>query len=68
MFIYVQQEKCFVDTLSLNVMVMWLTLLLHVREVPCSSLSLETSYPDWDFYGFPRFFQANARIVPLIRP
>jgi hypothetical protein len=31
---------------SLNVVVEWLTLLLHIREVPGSNLSPETGYPD----------------------
>jgi hypothetical protein len=44
--------------------VKWLTLLFPIWEVPGSNLSLETSYPDWGFCGFPQSLQANARIVP----
>jgi hypothetical protein len=44
-------KGCFVRTNShpLNIMVEWLTLLLHLQEVPGSNLGLETSYPDWGF-------------------
>jgi hypothetical protein len=30
----------------------WLTLLLHIREVPSSSLGWDTGYPNWDFSWF----------------
>jgi hypothetical protein len=29
-----------------KVMIEWLTLLLHIREVPYSNLCLKTAYPD----------------------
>jgi hypothetical protein len=29
-----------------NIVVEWLTLLLHIREVPGSNLDLETGHPD----------------------
>jgi hypothetical protein len=46
-----------------NVVIEWLTLLLHIREVPGSNLSPETCYPKV-FCGFPQCIQANAGIVP----
>jgi hypothetical protein len=47
-----------------NVMVEWLTLLLHIWEVTGSNLDPETSYTHQDFRGFLRSLQANAGIVP----
>jgi hypothetical protein len=44
---------------SATVVVEWLTFLLHIREVPGSNLSLETSYPEV-FHDFPQSLQANA--------
>jgi hypothetical protein len=49
--------------------VRWLTLLLHIRDVPGSNISPETGCPDWAFPGFFfQFLQANAGIVPSVRP
>jgi len=43
-------------------------LLIFIPEVPSSSLSWDTDYPDWGFRGFPQFLQANAGITPSDRP
>jgi hypothetical protein len=51
-----------------NVEVEWLTLLLRIREVPVSNLGLENGYPDWGYSCFRQSLQANARMVPKIRP
>jgi hypothetical protein len=45
------------------VMVEWLTLLLHIQEVPGSNLGLEMSYSEV-FHGIPQSLQENIRIVP----
>jgi hypothetical protein len=46
-----------------NVVVEWLTLLLHIREVPGSNICPKTDCPEF-FRGFPQPLQANVRIVP----
>jgi hypothetical protein len=60
-------QTCFSNTESLsnlpNVVFMWLTLLIHIWEVPGSNLGPETGYPKV-FCGFTQPLQANARIVP----
>jgi hypothetical protein len=43
-----------------NVMVEWLTFLLHILEVLDSNISLETSYSGQDF---PQSLKANTGIV-----
>jgi hypothetical protein len=45
-----------------NVLAVWLTLLLRIREFPCSSLGPETGSPE-TFRGFPQVLQANVGIV-----
>jgi hypothetical protein len=35
----------------------WLIFLLHIPQVLCSNLSLDTAYTDWLFCGFPYFLQ-----------
>lgn len=47
------------ETVIPNVVVEWLTLLFHIREVLGSNLG-----PDWVFHSFPQSFWANAGIVP----
>jgi hypothetical protein len=54
---------CLLPGVPLNIMVKWLTLLLHIREAPGSNLSLGNGYPE-GFHVFPQYIQANARIVP----
>jgi hypothetical protein len=49
--------------MAAKVVVEWLTLMLHIREVQNSSLGWGTGYPE-GFHGFPKFLQANAGIVP----
>jgi hypothetical protein len=49
---------------ALNVMIEWLTLIIHIPEVPGSNFSPETGYPDGVFRGFPQFLQANVMIEP----
>jgi hypothetical protein len=34
----------------MNIMVEWLALLLHIREIPGSNLDLETRNPDLRFF------------------
>jgi hypothetical protein len=51
-----------------NIVVEWLALLLHNRDVQGSNLGLKTGYPDQGFCGFLLSLQANARIVPSVRP
>jgi hypothetical protein len=48
----------------LNIVVEWLTLLLHIQEVQGSNLILETRYDDWGFCGFLQSLQATAGMVP----
>jgi hypothetical protein len=43
-----------------NAMVEWLTLFLHIQEVPDSNLSVEISNPDRIF----RFFLSFSRHMP----
>jgi hypothetical protein len=50
-----------------NVVVEWLALLSHIREVPCSNLGSETGILTEIFRDFPQFFQANAGIVFYLR-
>jgi hypothetical protein len=47
-----------------NVVVEWLTLLLHICEVPGSNLGQDTGYPTEIFHDFPQSLQANSGIVP----
>jgi hypothetical protein len=42
--------------------------LICIWKVPSYSLSCDTSYSNWSFHGFSQFLQANAGIVPQIRP
>jgi hypothetical protein len=46
-----------------NVVFGWLTILLHIREVPGSDYASEASCPDGGFRGFPQALQVNARIM-----
>jgi hypothetical protein len=50
-----------------NIVVKWISLLLHIVEVLHSNTGLETSYPDW-CYGFPQSLQEISGIVPPVRP
>jgi hypothetical protein len=50
-------------SILLNVVVEWLTLLLHIREVLGSDVILTEVY-----HGFTQSLQANAGIVPYISP
>jgi hypothetical protein len=47
-----------------NFVVEWLTLLLHIREVPGSNLDQETGYSDLGGRGFFQSLQPNAGRVP----
>jgi hypothetical protein len=43
----------------------YITLLLHISEVPVSNLGQNAGYPvGWFFYGFPQYLQANAETIP----
>jgi hypothetical protein len=44
-----------------NIVVEWLTLLLHIREVPGSNLDLETGHSDWSFLWFSSIPQGKFR-------
>jgi hypothetical protein len=46
-----------------KVVVVWLTLLLRIRQFPVSNLCPKTGYPQV-FRDFPQSFQANTGIVP----
>jgi hypothetical protein len=46
-----------------NVAAEWEALLLRI-QVSGSNLGPETRYPNWGFYSFPQFLQADAGIVP----
>jgi hypothetical protein len=46
-----------------NVVVVWLTFLLRIREVPDSNFGPEAGYPKI-FRGFPQSVLENASIVP----
>jgi hypothetical protein len=46
--------KSFTEFKTLNVMVEWLTLLLHIKEVPGSNLSPQTSFLTEVFIVFLR--------------
>jgi hypothetical protein len=50
------------NSVSSNVVVEWLPLLLRIREVPDTSLGPKTGYPDWRFRGFPQSYHANDGI------
>jgi hypothetical protein len=49
-------------------MVKWLALLLHIEKVMASELSQGTGCPDAQLLWFSYLLQANAGIVPQIRP
>jgi hypothetical protein len=52
-----------------NATVKWLLLLLCIQEILGSNLSLETDYIlTGAFCGFSQSLQANAGIVPEIKP
>lgn len=42
--------------------------LLHISEVLSLNLGQETGYPDWRYHAFPQSLQADARMVPQVRP
>jgi hypothetical protein len=50
--------------MSVEKIMLELTLLLHIWEVPGLILGTETGYPDMFFMAFPQSLQANAEIVP----
>jgi hypothetical protein len=58
-------KQFFINILILNIVVEWITLLLHNQEVAVSNISPKTSYPEV-FCGSPQSLQANARLVPSI--
>jgi hypothetical protein len=45
---------------SINVIVKWLAILLHVLEVTNVNLGLKT--------GYDKFFQTNTAVVTLVKP
>lgn len=47
-----------------NGTVVWLTLLLRIREVLISNLGPNTGYPGRDFHSFPQSLLATTGIVP----
>jgi hypothetical protein len=51
---------------KLNVVVKWLTLLLHIQKVPGSNLGLETGNPVWDFFTFFSVLPGKCRGSTLI--
>jgi hypothetical protein len=51
-------------TLTSNVVVEWLALLVLVLEVPGSELGPETVCPDWRFRGFSQSLYANSGMEP----
>jgi hypothetical protein len=53
--------------MTLNVVVEWLTLLLHIREVPGSYLYPEAGYLVRVFSWFSSVCGGKSRIVPRIR-
>jgi hypothetical protein len=62
--IYTHTHACVRICPELNVAFEWL-ILLHIREVPGSNLSMKTSYPELRFFcGFLQSLQENAGIVP----
>jgi hypothetical protein len=65
---YSKKKKGGGDTERPNVVVVWLTLLLCIREAPGSYLGPKTGHREWVFRGFPRSIRANSGIVPEIRP
>jgi hypothetical protein len=57
------------SSLSPNVVVKWLTLLLHIQEVPGWNLGPETAYLDWSFSYFFSVLPGEFRDSTLkIRP
>lgn len=50
-----------------NFIIMWLTFIFHIQEVPPSNLIPRKTYPDSEFIGFPWSLKANATTVPNIR-
>jgi hypothetical protein len=55
-------------TASLNLAAEWLALLFRIRNVLDSNLDPETGYPGEGFRDFSQSLEANAGIVPQIRP
>jgi hypothetical protein len=56
-------QLCFDFQTSTNIVVKWLTLLLHNQEVPGSNIGSETGYPDWGISWFFSVPPGNAGIV-----
>jgi hypothetical protein len=48
-----------------NVVVEWLTFLLHIKEVPGSNFGPETGYPDWVFSWFSSVPSGCLKASPL---
>jgi hypothetical protein len=53
------------DTEEPNVVVKWLALMLCIRVIPGSDLSLETGYHHWDFSWFSSVTPGKCRDCPL---
>lgn len=48
----------------LNIVVEWITCLLHIREFPGSNFGPQASYLTEVFHYFSQYLQANAVIMP----
>jgi hypothetical protein len=59
----VQSESRF-QTIHMNVVVEWLTLLRRIQEAPGLNLSPKTGFLTEVFRGFPQFLQVNSGLVP----
>jgi hypothetical protein len=55
---------CLSSPFSANSAQLHITLPVHLHtEMPVSSLSLYTSYPDWPFRGFPQSLQEKSSLL-----
>jgi hypothetical protein len=52
------------NTVLPNFVIVWLTLLLRIREVPVSNLVPKTGHPDLGLSWFSQSLQENDRILP----